>query len=389
MSTTRVWAVRVIAGSVLLAGLASAQTAPPPSPVDAALAAIDARIAEAYGKDNVGSVTAGVVVGPKLVWTRSYGFADMGSRKPAGRDSVYRIGSVTKQFTALALLQLAERGKLRLTDPVETHVPELRQVPLLRPDQPKITLLQLATMTSGLAREPAGPPDHSQGPVADWEKKVMASIPHVRFAHEPGTRFLYCNIGYAILGVAVGRAAGQPFTEYVGEHLLAPLGMTRTAFEPTGALRTQAARGYEIDGEKVDGERSVVELDGRGYRVPNGALFSTVEDLARFVSWQLGEGPAGILKKETLEDNFRRVYSADGDLRSGYGVGFDVARRRELVAHGHGGSTAGYRAAVRIDRRTKTGVIVLASVAGGKVDVGELSLTALETLAAALAPSGR
>jgi CubicO group peptidase (beta-lactamase class C family) len=246
----------------------------------------------------------------------------------------------------------------------------------------KITLVQLTTMTSGLAREPSGPPDHSRGPVSGWEAKVMASMPFVRFAHEPGTRFLYCNIGYAILGVALGRAAGQPYTAYVEQHQLAPLGMTRTAFEPTVALRAQVARGYEIGRDQVDGDQSVAELDGRGYRVPNGALFSTVDDLARFVSWQLGEGPDGILKAETREDNFKRVLSADGELRSGYGVGFDVARRGELLAYGHGGSTAGYRAAVRIDRAGKTGVIVLASVAGGKVNVGELALTALETLAA-------
>lgn len=347
-----------------------------------AIEQIDALVAADYDKDKVGSVTVGIVAGPRLVWTKSYGYADMETKRPASRLSVYRIGSITKQFTALMFLQLIERGKVRETEPVEKYFPDVSKIPTLFPQMQKITLVQLATMTSGLAREPSGPPDHSSGPVSRWEQKVMESLPFVRYAHEPGTRYLYSNIGYAILGIALGRAAGQPFTSYVEEHIIKPLGMTSTVFDPNDALRPHLVKGYEILKEKVDGQTSVEEHAGRGYRVPNGAIFSTVDDLARFLAWELGEGPSGILKRETQDANYSRVYSASGDLTSGYGLGFQVSRRGDVVLLGHGGSTAGYRAAAQIHRHSKKGVIVLASVAGGKLNVGEIARQILEKLTA-------
>lgn len=346
---------------------------------------IDAMVAQELAKDGVGSVTIGIVSGPKLAWTKSYGQADMEAKRAASRDSVYRIGSITKQFTALMLLQLAEQGKVHLTDPVEKYVPEFSKVAALFPGMPQATLVQLATMTSGLAREPSDPPDHSRGPVSAWQDKVFLSMPFVSYAHEPDTRYLYSNIGYATLGVALSRAAGQPFTDYVQQRILAPLGMTRTAFDADDAMRPHLARGYQIGDGKVDGEAPLREHAGRGYRVPNGGLLSTVDDLARFVSWELGEGPSGILKKETQDGNYARVSSANGDLTAGYGVGFMATRRGTLVALGHGGSTAGYRAAAQFHRRSKTGMIVLASVGGGKLDVGQIAMRALEKL---VAPQG-
>jgi D-alanyl-D-alanine carboxypeptidase len=331
----------------------------PSKPWAAAIDEIDAMVAEELAKDGVGSVTIGIVTGPRLAWTKSYGQADSEAKRAASRESVYRIGSITKQFTALMLLQLVEQGKVHLTDPLQKYVPEFAQVAPLFPGMPQPTLIQLATMTSGLAREPVGAPDHSVGPVSGWQDKVLTAIPFVKYAHEPDTRYLYSNIGYATLGVALSRAAGQPFTDYVQQRILKPLGMTRTVFDPDAAMRPHLAKGYEIlEGGKVDGEASVREYAGRGYRVPNGALFSTVDDLARFVSWELGEGPSGILKKETQDDNYRRVSSANGDLTSGYGVGFMATRRGTLVALGHGGTTAGFRAAAQFDRRSKNGVIV-------------------------------
>jgi CubicO group peptidase (beta-lactamase class C family) len=186
------------------------------------------------------------------------------------------------------------------------------------------------------------------------------------------------------LGIALQRAAGQPSTDYVQEKILRPLGMAHTAFEPDAAMRADLTVGYEIsEGGKVDGAASVREYEDRGYRVPNGALLSTVDDLARLVSWELGEGPAGLLKKETQDDNYKRVSFANGDL--GSGSGFMATRRGTLVALGHGGSTAGFRSSALFDRRSKTGVIVLASVAGGKLQVEPLAMRALEKLAAAQA----
>jgi serine beta-lactamase-like protein LACTB len=375
--------VLAVAIALLSLGVLSArQPALPPS-LAAAIAEVDALAAEAYKKDGIGGLTVGVVAGPTLVWTTSYGFADMEAKRSASADTIYRIGSITKQFTALMLLQLTEQGTVQLTDPVEKYVPEINAVPKFRADAPAITLVQLATMTSGLSREP-GRGDHSVGPLNAWEQKVLTWLPRTTYAHEPGTRYLYSNIGYATLGLALGRAAGRPFTEYVQERIVRPLGMTHTAFELTPAMRPHVARGYTFPGgATADWAEADGELNGRGYRVPNGALMSNVKDLAKFVAFELGEGP-WIVKKETQQDNFSRVYSSNGRLDSGYGVGFQLTRRGTLVALGHGGSTAGFRASALVDRASKTGVIVLrnADTGTGRLNPTTLALAALEKVAA-------
>jgi CubicO group peptidase (beta-lactamase class C family) len=344
---------------------------------------LDHMVLAACAADPIGGVTVGVVAAGRLGWSKSCGHADMEAKRPATDDTVYRIGSITKQFTALMLLQLTERGTLRLTDPLEKYFPDANKVPRLYPEMRGVTLLQVATMTSGLSREPGGPPDHSVGAVARWEDKVQAALPLTRFAHEPGTRYLYSNIGYAMLGSALGRAAGQPYVDYVREKILVPLGMADTGFEPTPAMRPRLARGYEVSRDgTIDGEASVREWEGRGYRVPNGALFSTVGDLARFVAFELGHGPESVLKATTLDDNYSRVYSSNERLNGGYGLGFQATRRGDLVALGHGGSTAGYRAQALFHRGSRIGVIVLRNVGGSKLDPQDLALRVLERVAA-------
>lgn len=372
----------VVAVLGVLVYVARAQTPATPARATAAIAQVDAIAAAEYAADPVGGLTVGIVEGPKLVWTKSYGFADAEHQKPAARETVYRIGSITKQFTATMMLQLVEQGKIHLTDPLEKYLPEITKVPKRTPDTPAITLLQVASMTSGLAREPAGPADHSVGPVSGWEQKVLTSLPQTTYEFEPGTRYLYSNIGFASLGIALGRAAHEPYTTYVQQHILAPLGMTHTAFEPTPAIREHIARGYSVRrGQAPEWTSADKELEGRGYRVPNGALFSTVDDLARWISFELGEGPAGVLKKETQADLYSRVYSADMKLASGYGIAFTASRRGDLVAIGHGGSTAGFLSAAVFDRATKTGVIVFRNVTGGRLNPTDVAVRALEKVA--------
>jgi D-alanyl-D-alanine carboxypeptidase len=300
----------------------------------------------------------------------------------ADKDTVYRIGSITKQFTGLMLLQLVEQGKVKLSDPVEKYFPEVKQVQGAFPGAPPITLVQLATMTSGMDREPADLATYLKGPVSDWEKVLISALPRTKYAFEPDTHYFYSNIGYATLGAAISRAAGTTYTKYVLEKIFAPLEMTHSAFEPTPAIREHLSKGYEVarDG-KIDSVTPQREHDGRGYKVPNGAMYTTVGDLARFLSLELGEVPPNVLKKETLEDNYKRVNSSNDGLTSGYGIGFQLNRRGERVFVGHGGSVAGYRAEAYVDRASKVGVIVLRNVGGGKFNLSDLCFRSLEELA--------
>lgn len=331
-------------------------------------------------KEPVGSVTIGVIIDAELVWTRSFGYADMEKRILATQNSVYRIGSITKQFTGFMLLQLAERGKVRLSDPVERYLPEIERVRERVPGSPPITLVQLATMTSGLAREPEDLPTYLKGPVSKWQDVMLSALPKVKFQHEPDTHYLYSNIGYAILGASLSRAAGKPYVDYVTENFFDPLGMKHTAFEPNTEIEPRITKGYSVreDGS-VDWETPAKEHEGRGYKVPNGAIYTTVGDLAKFVVFELGEGPENVLKKETLESNFGQVNTASDDLSSGYGIGFRVSRYGDLVVYGHGGSVAGYRASALFHRESKTGVIVLRNV-GGRLSVSELGRKSLQLI---------
>ena len=356
----------------------------PAAGLQAALAELDTSIAAEFAKDGVGGISIGVISGSKLVWSKHYGYAEAEKKRAPTNDTAYRIGSITKQFTALALLQLVEDGKMRLTDPLEKYVPEVKSIKNTPAGTPPITLLQVATMHAGLAREP-GCAQHSVGPLSVWQKKVIDCLPETTYVNEPGTTFLYSNIGYASLGLAIERAAGKPFTAFVTGRILKPLGMTRTGWEPSADLRKDLAHGYQ---RVRDGAGAATrgaadrELEGRGYRVPNGALFSTVTDLTKFVAWELGEGPAGILRKDTQEANYARIFASGAAFMSGYGVGFQISRRGDVVMLGHGGSTAGYHASALVNRSSKLGVIALRNCDSCELDAGPTAARVLQRIAA-------
>ena len=345
--------------------------------------AIDSMVAAEFAKHPTGSVTIGVVSGNQLVWNRSYGNADMEKKLPADKDTIYRIGSITKMFTALMLEQLVDAGKVHLSDPVEKYFPEVKTVEGRFADAPPITLVQLAKHTSGLDREPADMDKYVQGPVSEWEKTLIAALPHTSYAVEPGTQFSYSNIGYAILGATLARAAGEPYTDYLPKHIFTPLGMSHTALVFSPEMLPHLSKGYEVGpAGKLNADDAQREhQNGRGYKVPNGAIYTTVVGLGRFASFLMGEGPDTVLKAAVLEKNLAQsATQADFALSSGYTLGGQITRRDNYVAFGHGGGVAGYQAGLQINRDAKVAVIVLANAIGETVATGDLALKALDML---------
>jgi CubicO group peptidase (beta-lactamase class C family) len=322
---------------------------------------VDAKAAAEWSKDRVGGLTVGIVTANGLAWTKSYGWADAEKKVPAASETVYRIGSITKQFTALLLLQLARDGKVHLSDPVEKYFPEVNKIQGRFPGAPPITRIQLATHTSGLGAEPEDTETYLKGSVADWEKVLIAALPHTRYVDEPGTRFNYSNIGYAILGAALARAGHQPYVEMVQQRIFQPLGMSSSFLAPGDRERTRIAKGYLIEDDgKLDTATPEREHQGRGYKVPNGAIYTTVGDLARFLAFEMGD--------ELFAESFERLVTTDPDLRRGYGTGFQVVRFGETVLVGHTGGVAGYQAALYFDRGSRTGVILLRNAVGGSFE---------------------
>ena len=375
--------------AVSAADLRALNTGTPPTNAepqdDQTISAIDELTNTAVPKQAAASLTIGIVRDGSLNWSKSYGYADMERQIPANTHTVYRIASVTKLFTALMLLQLVQDGKVNLSDPVEKYFPEINTVKNRYSSAPPITLMQLATHTSGLAREPQNPRKYTIGPVADWERILIEALKDTKYDFEPGTGFHYSNIGYAVLGTALGRAAHQPYTEYVRQHIFEPLGMTHTAFEADHRMIALLAKGYvvqksgEVDWSQAEQERE----QGRGYKVPNGAVYTTVGDLAKFIVFELGGGPATVLRSEALQQNFQRIITTNEDFSSGSGVGYEVLRQCNLVYFGHQGSMAGYEADAFFNRPTKSGVILLHNAVGDPFDDEEFTLKIFEKLTGA------
>ena len=375
----------LLALGLTLAGMsdvACAQHAAPELPAQV-IAQLDSLARAQLAQDNVGGMTIGVVTDSGLLWTNSYGYADMGRHARASRETVYRIGSITKQFTAIMLRQLVLRGIVRLSDAADLYLPALDSVPGEGARTRRVTLGQLATMTAGLAQEPDDEDRYTQGPLDSWEQMLATALRHTKFDTDPGAAWEYSNIGYASLGAALQHASGVPYMDYVRDQILIPLGMTRTGFALDQAMRARLATGYAIARDGVDTLQPRRELTGRGYKVPNGGLFSTVDDLAAFLRFEMGQGPDAVLPRAEVARHFGALTYATNDLMSGYGVGFHAVRRGSMVALGHPGAVAGYLSAAYFDPVRHTGAIVLRNVDDPRFDVLGVCLQVLEIAASA------
>ena len=169
--------------AVALVVLAPAPRAHSPA-VNAAIDAFRERLRSDVAADAIGGITAAVVVGDRILWAEGFGFADRGARTPAGIETIYRIGSISKTFTAVLLAQLVDRKIVGLDDPVEKYFPEVRGFAEPQPGAKPITFRQLASHTAGLIREPRLQ-GAASGAIAQWEEKILAAIPTTSFNAVP------------------------------------------------------------------------------------------------------------------------------------------------------------------------------------------------------------
>lgn len=288
------------------------------------------------------SVAAAVVRDGETVWETAVGLADVAAGGEATPDTQYRLGSITKTFTAAAIMQLRDAGKLDLEDTLDLHVEGAAHRPTLR---------RLLSHTSGLQRE-----THDDAwlslrfaPV----EELVATLARAEQVLPPGARFHYSNLAYALLGVVVERVSGMPYAEYVRTGLLEPLGLTRTTFTP----EPPAAVGY-VSQPYADGVWDAVEVE-TGAWIAAGQLWGTVRDLGRWVAF-LGEPDESVLAKSSVEE-MRTVQAIADHERwtSGYGLGLQLRRDGERVLAGHGGSMPGFIAYMAVSPADKVGVAAL------------------------------
>ncbi len=339
--------------------------------------------------DGTGSLSAAVRHGGRTVWRHAAGWADREQGRRADAGTVYRVGSISKTLTVVTALRLAERGVLDLDDPVSRNVPEI-ETTVGYAEQPRaITLRDLGTHTSGLAREPRIP-RLLAGAVDEWEQTLLGAIPATRFAHPPGSCFDYSNVGAAILGLAVRRAGAMPYPELVAAEICAPLGLTATGFLPP-ADRERLATGYE---RLVDGSISTRDSErqhaGRGFHVPSGGLYSTPSEIAAFGA-ALGPGAEDVLlsaaaRREMLQVATRKSEECSPGPSNGYGVGVELyLDGTQVVAFGHHGDMNGYGAVVLGDPQRDVTICVCSSFRGSEELGMERSLDLLLAAAGVVA----
>lgn len=327
-----------------------ANTASDPE-VAGALRLYEAWVQEQMLYRDLPGLAVAVVADQEVVWAKGFGLADRDKGTPVTARTLFRMASHTKLFTATAIMQLRDAGKLRLDDPVEKYLPWFRIQPAGEDELP-VRIEDLLTHGSGLPREAAAPYWITfQFPTRE---QVEATVAGQKAAYAPQVRWKYSNLAYALAGYVVEKTSNQPWSEYVQTHILNPLGMQSTAMDKNSA---GLAVGY---GRRMpDGSRKVMPFTDTKGIAPAAALTSNLEDMARFVSFQF-RGDAKVLRAATLRE-MHRVRFLQSSWTAGWGLGFSVTKRGDTVYVGHGGSLGGYKTNTSISLEDKIGVVVLSN----------------------------
>lgn len=290
----------------------------------------------------------------EIVWARGFGFQSPGDSVPASAATVYRVGSVSKLFSDIAVMQLVERGALDLDVPIDTYLADFRPASSWGK---AITLRQLMSHRAGLVREP--PVGNYFDDTEPSLAATVASVNDTRLVYEPETRVKYSNAGIAVVGYLLEVTQGVPFAEHVRRAVLEPLGMTRSAFAPQPDLEQDMAHAvmWAFDGREYPAPTFQLGM------APAGSMYSTVLDLGRFMSAAFAGGTWNgqrVIDSTTLEDMWTPQFAEPG-VRFGYGLGFSIGQLDGHRRIGHGGAIYGFATELAMLPEEKLGVVVTTS----------------------------
>ncbi|HXH89772.1 MAG TPA: serine hydrolase domain-containing protein [Gaiellaceae bacterium] len=322
------------------------------------------RLRAAQSEQRAPSISAAVFRGDELLWQDAVGLADVGAATVASPETQYRIGSITKTFTAVCVMQLRDAGELSLDDPLDRFIPESPHAP---------TLGRMLAHSSGLQREPPG--EIWESMQAPSREELVAGTTDAEQLLRPGSWWHYSNLAFALLGEVVARKTGGTWEEALRDRVLEPLGLART----TPAVEQPAARGYFVEpySDTVTLEPDP-DLGGSGAL---GKLWSTTGDLARWGGF-LATGDDRVLAASTLEEMSHVRAMVDHERWTlAWGTGLELYRQGELAFIGHGGAMPGHLAGLVVNRGSKIGAAVLMNTSAG----GRPEALALELAGAALA----
>ena len=344
---------------LLVVGLARAQSLKDDPRVASALKLIEVWVEAQLAYEDIPGMSIGIVHDQDLVWSRGFGYADLEKKIPASPSTIYSICSISKLFTSIGVMQLRDQGKLRLDDQVGKHLSWFN-IKDAYPDAPEITLRGILTHSSGLPRESDYPywtgPEHA----FPSREKIIEKLTSQEELYPADTYFQYSNLGLTLAGEVVAAVSGQPYAEYVKQHILDPLGLKDTSPEiPAEHEGGKLAMRYGK--RNRDGSRKVIPFYLVRGIAPAAGFASTVEDLARFASWQLRlleKGGQEVLAANTLKE-MHRVHWVDQDWKTKWGLGFSVGRHKEKTFVGHSGGCPGYRTRLSICPQDKIAVVVM------------------------------
>lgn len=342
--------------------------------VRALLPEVDKIFTDFAAESRVAGLVWGVVFDGRLIHTGATGFANLERKIPAAADVRFRIASMTKSFTALAVLKLRDAGKLRLDDDAEKFIPALGRTRPLTTDAPRITVRHLLTMTAGF------PEDNPWGDrqLADTRKEFQAFLRDgVSLSNPPGISYEYSNLGFALLGQIVSRVAGEPYQRYITREILEPLGMNDTRWEFADVPAAKLALGYRRENNGWALEPMLHD----GTYGAMGGLLTTLDDFARYVSFHLAAWPArndpdpGPIRRATVREmhqpaeilavstNAATLTGAPDPQAAGYGFGMRWSMdSRRAVRVGHTGGLPGFGSNYQFLPDFGVGVIAFANL---------------------------
>ena len=318
--------------------------------VMAAIPEIDKLFAAFAERGHVPGIAYGVLVDGQLVHSGSAGFRELTTKTPVTADTVFRIASMTKSFTALCILKLRDEGKLSLDDAAERYVPELAKLKYPSTDAPKLTIRHLLTHSAGFPEDNPWGDQQLAASEEEFTRMLAGGIP---FSTAPGTNYEYSNYGFAILGRIVSRASGMPYAKYVQANILAPLGLASTALEPKSVARDRIALGYRWEDNTWKEEPPLPD----GAFGSMGGMLTSTRDLAKYVGFLMSAWPArdgtdsGPVKRSSLREMQQpwraRPATVTGgtgtapvvlsNLAYGYGLGIrQTCDYRSIVSHSGG-----------------------------------------------------
>ncbi len=333
----------------------------------------------------------GVIIDGELAFVKVAGVREKTNNAPVTPETVFRIASMTKSFTAMAILKLRDEGKLSLEDPVAKYVPELKDLAYPTSDSQTLNIRHLLTHSEGFPEDnPWGDRQLAQSDqtMRTWMRN---GIP---FSTSPGSEFEYSNYGFAILGQIVAKASGRPYADYVRDNILKPLGMNATTFEMSAVPKDQIALGYRLENNTYQPE----PILAHGSFGAMGGLWTTAPDLARYVAFLMSAFPPrdepdnGPIKRSSARE-MQQVWrmstggvfrpAVDGPIQynaGGYGYGLGISQDcRFTHSVAHGGGLPGYGSLMRWLPEHGVGLIAMSNLTyGGFNGLFNEILTALQ-----------